>query len=95
MLVNLEVCVKQRPGIEAGRWRGSTTLLGLYSGLQREDMVLPSRPHQPARIVLYQRNIEKLCASEAQLTEEIGLTMRHEIGHHFGFDDSRLRRLGH
>lgn len=86
LLEGVELGIKQLPGPEAGQWRGKRTLLGLYvgAGLRR-----------PARIVLYQRNLEELCKTEAQLAEQIGITLRHEIGHHFGLDDGSLRKAGH
>jgi predicted Zn-dependent protease with MMP-like domain len=97
LLVDLEICVRARPGREAGRWRGSKGLLGLYTGLRRADMTPAGAagPHQPARIVLYQRNLESLCGTEEELAARIAVTLRHEIGHHFGFDDRALRRLKH
>ena len=92
LIVDLEISVKAVPGPEAGRWRGSRTLLGLYSGLQRADMVSPySGSHPPARIILYQRNIEGLCPDEAALARQIRTTLRHELAHHFGFSDEDLK----
>ena len=92
LIVDLEISVKAVPGAEAGRWRGSKTLLGLYTGLRRADMTSPfSGSHEPARIILYQRNIESLCRDEAELTRQIRVTLRHELAHHFGFSDQDLR----
>lgn len=82
-LGNLEICVQALPGKEAGREKGSSRLLGLYiSG-------------EPARILLYQRNIERGCETETEVEEELGITLRHEIGHHFGMGEAGLRRAGH
>ena len=93
LLTNLEIAVKSAPGREAGRWQGSRTLLGLYTGLKREEMRSPlSGTHLPARILLYQRNIEALCGSQKDLARQIRLTLRHEIAHHFGFSEAKLRK---
>ena len=92
LIVDLEISVKAAPGLEAGRWRGSRTLLGLYSGLRRADMLSPySGSHPPARVILYQSNIESLCPDEAALARQIRITLRHELAHHFGFSDQDLK----
>lgn len=93
LLYNIEIDVKSVPGPEAGKWRGSSRLLGLYGGLPREAMASPfSGSYLPARIVLYQRNIQSLCETEVDLVKRIRLTLRHEIAHHFGFSEGDIRR---
>ncbi len=93
LIVDLEISVRSVPGLEAGRWKGSKTLLGLYRGLSRADMTSPySGSHPPARIVLYQRNIEALCNTSQDLARQIRTTLRHELAHHFGFSDADLRQ---
>ncbi|HAM34749.1 MAG TPA: hypothetical protein DEB40_12435 [Elusimicrobia bacterium] len=92
LIVNLEISVRAVPGREAGKWRGSRSLLGLYQGLSRGGMTGPLAPTaEPARIVLYQRNIESLCQGREELKRQIQLTLRHELAHHFGFSDRDLR----
>ena len=92
LIVDLEISVKAAPGPEAGRWRGSQTLLGLYQGLRRADMLSPfAGSHEPARITLYQKNIESLCRDEEELARQIRTTLRHELAHHFGFSDQDLK----
>ncbi|MFH1725214.1 MAG: metallopeptidase family protein [Elusimicrobiota bacterium] len=91
-LVNVELAVRAAPGPEAGRWRGSRDLLGLYEGPTREEMLYPDAgAHLPARVVLYQRNIEAACRTRPELIGEIRTTLRHELAHHFGFSDEDLR----
>ncbi len=93
LIVDLEISVKAVPGPEAGRWRDSKNLLGLYQGLRRADMLSPfSGSHEPARIILYQRNIESLCRDERELARQIRITLRHELAHHFGFSDRDLKK---
>ena len=78
LIVDLEISAKAVPGPEAGRWRGSKTLLGLYTGLRRTDMTSPySGSHEPARIILYQSNIESLCRDEGELSRHVRTTLRH------------------
>ena len=73
---------------------GLPTLLGLYDGIpltERDDawsVVLPDR------ILIFKGPLERWCANREELTAEIGVTVIHEIAHHFGIDDDRLHELG-
>ena len=70
-------------------------LLGLYQGqpLTRRD----SRYGMafPDKISIYQGNIESICRTDAEVREQVRKTVLHEIAHHFGIDDRRLRELGY
>ncbi|MFA5137883.1 MAG: metallopeptidase family protein [Elusimicrobiota bacterium] len=93
-LVNLEISVRSLPGPEAGRWRGSRALLGLYSGLTRQQMCeTDPGAHLPARIYLYQVNIESGSGTPKAVLEQVRTTLRHELAHHFGFSEKDLRRV--
>lgn len=93
LIESVEIGVQARPGREAAGLRGARSLLGLYVGPTREE--IKAGALEPARIVLYQRNLEALCKDEAELAAEVARTLRHELGHYFGFGDRRLRGLGH
>jgi len=41
--------------------------------------------------VLYQKNIEAVCATEAEVREQIRMTLIHELGHYFGMTEEQLR----
>ena len=45
----------------------------------------------PAHIVLYQKNIEEVCSSEAEVCHQIRQTLIHELGHYFGMTEEQLR----
>jgi predicted Zn-dependent protease with MMP-like domain len=93
-LVNLEISVRSLPGPEAGRWRGSRTLLGLYSGLNRQQMCeTDPGAHLPARIYLYQSNIDTRSGATEGVLDRVRTTLRHELAHHFGFSEKELRRV--
>lgn len=70
-------------------------LLGLYDGVpltERDSMyggVLPDR------IFIYRNPTLAICETEAEVIEEVGITVVHEIAHHFGIDDDRLHELGY
>jgi len=48
-------------------------------------------PSGPDHIVLYQKNIEAVCSSEAEVRQQIRLTVIHELGHYFGLDEEQLK----
>jgi predicted Zn-dependent protease with MMP-like domain len=48
-------------------------------------------PMGPDHVVLYQKNIEAVCSSEADVREQIRLTVIHELGHYFGMDEYQLK----
>ena len=83
-LDNTLVVVDDLPDLEAVREGEDPDVLGIYDGATAMDRGLPER------IVLYQRNHEQVCGSEAELRREVVETMRHEIGHHFGMDEDEL-----
>ena len=92
LLVNVSLEVRLTPGPEAGKWNGSDSLLGLYSGLSRADMLrTDAGSYLPARVILYQRNLQRGCTNEAELETAIRTTVRHELAHHFGFSDAELK----
>jgi predicted Zn-dependent protease with MMP-like domain len=47
----------------------------------------------PDRILIFQKPIQEMCHSEAEVEAEIGKVVRHEIAHHFGLDEGELRRI--
>jgi predicted Zn-dependent protease with MMP-like domain len=64
----------------------------LFHGIPRtEKSVFFSSP--PDRIFLYQRNIEAVCANEAEVRRQIRATLLHEVGHYFGLSEDDLRGL--
>jgi len=35
-----------------------------------------------------------ICGSDADVVRQVGITVIHEVGHHFGIDDDTLHELG-
>lgn len=69
------------------------TLYGLYSGQPLTD----GPPHSgdlPPRITIYRGPLVEDCEDEAELRDEITITVLHELAHHFGLDEERLKELG-
>jgi len=68
-------------------------LLGLYEGIpltDREDynLVLPDK------ITIFQRPVEAMCHTREEMARQIKITVAHEVAHHFGIDDDRLKEVG-
>jgi len=95
-LENIDVVVENWPTFgqlaEVGLRRGET-LLGLYQGVpltkrgRRYGLVAPDK------ITIFQKPIEVKCRYDAEITAEIQSVVRHEIAHHFGIGDARLRQI--
>jgi predicted Zn-dependent protease with MMP-like domain len=66
-------------------------LLGLFHGVPTTKKSVFDLPTGPDHIVLYQKNIEAVCSSEAEVREQIRLTVIHELGHYFGMDENQLK----
>ena len=48
----------------------------------------------PDRVVVFQRSIERIATDREHLAEELRVTVLHEIGHHFGFDEDGVDAMG-
>jgi predicted Zn-dependent protease with MMP-like domain len=66
-------------------------LLGIFHGVPTTKKSVFGLPTGPDHIVLYQKNIEAICSSEAAVREQIRLTVIHELGHYFGMDEEQLK----
>ena len=78
-----------RPSPQPGQQR--RLLLGLFHGVPTTKKSIFDLPSGPDHIVLYQKNIEAVCSSEAEVREQIRLTVIHELGHYFGMDENQLK----
>jgi predicted Zn-dependent protease with MMP-like domain len=70
-------------------------LLGLYDGVALTDRDGTLGVELPDRIFIFRGPLLDLCADEAELVEEVRITVVHEVAHHFGIDDDRLHDLGY
>jgi predicted Zn-dependent protease with MMP-like domain len=69
-------------------------LLGLYQGIPLTSRDSGYAGVLPDRITIYRRAVEKLATGEEDLRRIVRETVEHELAHHFGIDDERLRDLG-
>ena len=49
----------------------------------------------PDRITIFRNPTLEICDTDDDVVEEVGITVVHEIAHHFGIDDARLHDLGY
>jgi predicted Zn-dependent protease with MMP-like domain len=68
-------------------------LLGLYQGHPQTQRTL-WYDSAPDVITIYRLPICSLCRNEQEVARQVRKTVIHEVGHHFGIDDKRLRELG-
>ncbi len=91
----VSVLIEDFPTVELVRdERLSPQTLGLFMGVARTEALLTDQPLDLDRILLYKRNLEKICRDEEELIDQIQITVRHEVGHYLGLDEDDLERLG-
>lgn len=69
-------------------------LLGLYEGVALTERDSSYAGSLPDAITIYRDALLEICDTEADVVEEVTVTVVHEIAHHFGIDDDRLHELG-
>lgn len=79
-----------RLGLAPDEW-----LFGLYEGTPLLDRGIVADPLLPDKITIFHGPLLEACQTEDQMAEEIRRTIVHEIAHHFGIDEERLRELGY
>ena len=86
MMRNVAVVVEDEPP--------QPGLLGLYEGIPLTERGEWYTGVLPDRISIYRATICAACADEAEVVEQVRITVVHEVAHHFGIDDDRLDELG-
>jgi predicted Zn-dependent protease with MMP-like domain len=69
-------------------------LYGLYEGTPAVEWAADQVPF-PNKITLFRGPLEHDFPALGELTDEIRRTVVHELGHHAGFEEARLRELGY
>src|SRR6267143_588104 len=90
---NVAVLVEDMPPNQLSPQSGQQKrlLLGVFHGVPATKKSIFDLPTGPDHIVLYQKNIEAVCSSEAEVCEQIRVTVIHELGHYFGMDENQLK----
>lgn len=77
---------------KAALGRGQT-LLGLYEGVPLTKRGVHYGMVQPDKITIFQKPIEAKCKNSESIVQEIQRVVWHEIAHHFGIGEARLRQI--
>jgi len=85
-LSNVAICIEDTSSGKQG-----LLLLGLYEGVPQTD-----RQHYgqvlPDKITIFKEPIERIAKSKAEIRRIVADTVWHEIAHHFGMDESQVRK---
>lgn len=97
-LENIEILVTVWPSSREMNQAGvphGTLLLGLYQGIPLTERTHYYNLVPPDTITLYQGPIERVAGDDyKKIRAQVRHTVVHEIAHHFGISDERLRELG-
>ncbi len=97
-LENVDIVVEDLPSrwhLRKSRLGQGYTLLGLYEGVPLTERTTNYGLVAPDKITIFQKPIEDICrrGDEVEIKEQIRKTVIHEIAHHFGIDDKRLKEI--
>jgi len=95
-LNNLAIVVEDEPTAEQRKKlkiRENWTLFGLYEGVPQTARGVNYGSVLPDKITIFQKSIEMEANSEKEINEMIKRTIWHEIAHHFGMDEVRVRQV--
>jgi predicted Zn-dependent protease with MMP-like domain len=85
---NLHIVVEDEPSSQLG------DILGIYEGVSLPERAADYWGALPDRIVIFRQPHLRMQFTDEKLKAEIRKTVLHEIAHHIGIDDDRLRELG-
>jgi predicted Zn-dependent protease with MMP-like domain len=91
--VVIEAWPSRRDLRRAGLTRGQT-LFGLYQGVPLTERTTGYGLVLPDKITIYQGPIEAYSRTAEEVRARVRHVVMHELGHHFGISDERLRELG-
>lgn len=103
-LNNIDICIEQEPTpyqLQELKTRKNSLILGLYEGVPQTE-----RQHYgqvlPDKITIFKKPIERVAgsrqrrgsseATQKEIKEIVTNTVWHEIAHHFGMSEKRVRK---
>jgi predicted Zn-dependent protease with MMP-like domain len=95
-LDNVVIVVEDEPaaGAHTDRDGEPEELFGLYHGIPRSQRYGGYSMVVPDQISIYRGPLLRAFGTGLDLDEQIRITVLHELGHHLGFDEDGLERLG-
>jgi len=95
-LKNVQIVVEDEPtpeqagSVNAGR---QSSVLGLYEGVPLLKRTTQYGNVMPDKISIFKKNIEQICKTPEDIKRVVIHTVQHELAHHFGITDKRLKDL--
>jgi predicted Zn-dependent protease with MMP-like domain len=74
--------------------KNDASLLRLYQGVPQTQRTAGYSMVLPDKITIFHKSIEACCRGDEEVKKEVRRVVLHEIAHHFGIGDKRLRELG-
>ena len=96
-LDNVEVVIEDWPDPETLRRAGvkdRAQLLGFYHGIPQTRRTHHYGSVLPDKISIYRQPIMMRCRNWEEVLQMVHRVLRHELAHHFGISDERLREIG-
>jgi predicted Zn-dependent protease with MMP-like domain len=97
MLDNVAIMVEDWPDRATLNLVGAQSpyqILGFYHGVPQTGRSTHYGLVLPDKISIYRKPIERQCRTADQVRDMVARVVRHEIAHHFGISDDRLREIG-
>ncbi|HEX5822931.1 MAG TPA: metallopeptidase family protein [Candidatus Limnocylindrales bacterium] len=91
-LGSVAIVVEDEPTPDQLAAVGARGLFGLYQGVPRTRWGVDNVPI-PSKITLFRGPLTRANPGRERLAKAVEDTLLHEIAHHFGIDDDRLRAL--
>jgi predicted Zn-dependent protease with MMP-like domain len=92
-LASVAIVVEEEPSAELLASVGARGLLGLYQGVPRTSYGADGAP-VANKITLFRGPLMRRYPSRSALIRGVRETFDHEVAHHLGISDARLREIG-
>ena len=93
-LENVDIVVEEYPTpTQLEKLEHGNTLLGLYEGVPQTERTSGYGMVLPDKITIFQKPLETKCRNADGIYVEIKRVLKHEIAHHFGISDERLKEI--
>lgn len=91
-LASVAIVVEDEPSPDQLASVGAYGLFGLYQGVPRTAYGASQAP-VPSKITIFRGPLERLNPRREALAGAVEATVIHEVAHHFGIGDERIREL--
>jgi predicted Zn-dependent protease with MMP-like domain len=94
MAEKVTIVIADRPSPRERDGDSGDDLLGLYEGISLTDRHVDDMEAVADQITLFRFPLMDLCDTAKELRKEIRITIIHELGHYFGFEEGELEERG-